>query len=250
MRVVAELLIENNLRENLTMTSFNLSTSFTQTDLERFLASGTNVVVAKPTGGGSPNVAWIVYRPLNNNAISWEENYGVYASNADVVHGATLSQMSATPYPAVAGMLYSMSASGAIIGPNSGGTANAYAIVNGYSNLPKGYLTMGLFQDATVDGNQLVGNAVSAAPVIFNSTATMLPFTTVYLWTQSQVVSNTVVTNVTSPMTMVKLSATNPSAALTYNAITGTFVPTVGGSGKKLDGNISEDLVEAVLPRL
>lgn len=238
------------------MTSYALSTAFTQADLDRFYASGTNVVVAKPTGGSTPNVAWIVYRPLINNSLSWEENYGIYASNVDIINGATLSQMSATPYPAVSGMLYSMSASGGIIGPNSGGSPNAYAIVNGYNNLStKGYLTVGLYQNATVDGASVVGNAVSAAPVIFNSTATMLPFTTVYLWLQSQVISNTVVTNVTSPMTIVSLSATSPSAALTYNPTTGLFVPSTGGAAKRISSGsgadeISGDLVEHRFARL
>lgn len=236
------------------MSVFSISTGFNQTDLERFYASGTNVVVAKPTGGGQPNVAWVVYRPLINNLLSWEENYGIYASNVDVQNGATLVQMSATPYPAVPSLLYTMQASGAITGPNSGGSPNAYSILNGYNNLPKGYLTMGLYQNATVDGSTLKGNAVSAAAVIFNSTATMTPSTTVYLWLQSQVVSNTVVTTVTSPMTKVTLSASIPMAALVYNAAAGTFIPATGtaASRKLLGGqeNITEDAIEEIYARL
>jgi len=235
------------------MTTYNLSTAFTQQDLERFYASGTNIVVAKPTGGGTPNVAWIVYRPLIGNNLSWTDDFGIYASNVDVVNGATLTQMSATPYPAVAGQLYTMSPTGAIIGPNSGGTPNAYAINNSYNNLPKGYLTMGLFQNATVDGSSVVGNAVSAAPVIYNSTATMIPYTTIYLWTQSQVVSNTVVTNVTSPMTQVRLSAEQPSAALVYDPATGTFLPAAtgtGGSKQVASKNVTSDLISHIQARL
>jgi hypothetical protein len=182
--------------------------------------------------------------------LSWEENYGIYGSNVDVENGATITQMSATPYPAEASMLYSLTPSGGLIGPNTGGTPNAYSIVNGYNNLPKGYLTMGLYQNATVDGSEKVGNAVSAAPVLYNSTASMIPFTTVYLWLQSQVVSNTVVTNVTSPMTKVSLSATNPNAVLTYNPTTGTFIPSTGAAAKKLGTNISDDLIEIIYPRL
>jgi hypothetical protein len=236
------------------MSTFSISTGFTQQDLERFYASGTNVIVAKPTGGSQPNVAWIVFRPLISNSLTWEENYGIYASNVDVQNGATLTQMSATPYPAVASMLYAMQATGAITGPNSGGSPNAYSIINLYNNLPKGYLTMGLYQNANVDGTQIVGNAVSAAAVLYQSTATMTPMTTVYLWLQSQVVSNTVVTTVTSPMTRVTLSGSSPAAALVYNATTGTFIPAVptAASRKALSGhdNISEDAVEHLFARL
>jgi hypothetical protein len=232
------------------MSSFSVSMAFNQTDLDRFLASGTNVVIAKPTSGGAPNVAWVVYRPLIANTVSWTENYGIYASNAEVQNGASLVQMSATPYPAVPSMQYTMTASGGILGPTSGGTPNSYTITNAYNNLPKGYLTMGLFQAANVNGTDVIGNAVSAAPVIYNSTATMTPYTTVYLWTQSQVISNTVVTNVTSPMTQLLLSATNNTANLSYNAASGTFVPVTANLKALADDDPIHELISVRLPLL
>jgi hypothetical protein len=104
--------------------------------------------------------------------------------------------------------------------------------VNHYDNLPpkpdpsgKGYLTFGLFQDAVVNGAKKEGHAVSAAPVLYKSTATMTPYTTVYLWTQSQVKSNTVNTNVTAPMTRVVFGGAVSEVALKYDAESGMFVP-------------------------
>jgi hypothetical protein len=232
------------------MSSFSVSMAFNQQDLERFYATGTNVVIAKPTGGGTPNVAWVVYRPLMSNTVSWTENYGIYVSNAEVQNGATLVQMSATPYPAVASMLYTLTASGSILGPTSGGTQNSYTIINAYNNLPKGYLTMGLFQSANVNGTEVLGGAVSAAPVIYNSSATMTPFTIVYVWTQSQVLSNTVVTNVTSPMTQLQLSATNNTANLLYNASSGTFIPVSSNLKALADNDPIHELVSVRLPLL
>lgn len=233
------------------MSTFSISTAFAQVDLERFYASGSNVVIAKPTGGSQPNVAWLVYRPLINNSVTWEENYGIYASNVDVKNGATLTQMSSTPFPAVPSMLYTMQPAGAITGPNTGGSPNSYAILNSYNNLPKGYLTMGLYQNATIDGSDVSGNAVSAAGVIFQSTAIMEPRTTVYLWLQSQVISNTVVTTVTSPMTKVTLTASSPAAALAYNAASGTFIP-APSPRKALGGqqNVLDDAVEHIFAQL
>jgi hypothetical protein len=223
--------------------SFSISMAFTAEDLQRFYLTGTNIVVAKPAGGGAPNVAWIVYRPLLANQISWEEDYGIYMSTSQVINGATLSQMSATPYPASAGTLYTMAASGAITGPQSpGGTPGSYTIVNQYDNLPGGYLTTGLFQSAVVNGASVVGNAVSAAPVLFQSTAQMTPFTTVYLWTQSQVKSNTVVTNVTSAMTKVTLGGTITSADLVYNSQTGFFDPAPNEKKLSLESGLNHHL--------
>lgn len=221
------------------MPTFTLDTAFTENDLQRFLASGSNVVVAKPAGGGAPNVAWVVYRPLLTNTMTWEENYGIYASNADIINGVQLTQMSQTPYPAVAGATYSLNPAGFFGPPSSGGTPNAYTAENEYDNLPKGYLTMGLYQDATVNGAPVRGNAVSAAPVIYQSTAVMTPFTTVYLWIQSGVVSNTVVTTVTSPKTMVTFGGSITNVSLRYDASTGIFLPAAAddalGEGISLD---------------
>jgi hypothetical protein len=210
------------------MLTFTLKTGFTSADLERFYASGTNIVVAKPSGGGAPNVAWIVYRPLIKNEITWEENYGIYASNVDITNGAILTQISQTPFPALSGEIYPFTAAG-FFGPSSqGGMENTYSAVNDYNNLPKGYLTMGLFQNANVDGVFLSGSAVSAAPVIYKSTAVMTPFTTVYLWSQSQVKSNTVVTNVTSQMTRVDFSGSVTEVSLQYDPSSGKFILSSG----------------------
>lgn len=221
------------------MPTFTLETAFTEQDLQRFLASGSNVVVAKPTGGGTPNVAWVVYRPLLANTMTWEEDYGIYASNADIVNGAQLTQMSQTPYPAHADATYSLNPAGFFGPPSSGGVANSYSAENEYDNLPKGYLTMGLYQDASVNGTPVQGNAVSAAPVIYQSTAVMTPFTTVYLWIQSSVVSNTVVTTVTSPMTKVTFGGSVTDVALQYDASSGIFLPVGGdealGAGIEVD---------------
>ncbi|WP_438018264.1 hypothetical protein WMF18_03920 [Sorangium sp. So ce315] len=206
------------------MPNFELNTTFTQDDLSRLYASGSNVIVAKPNVGGTPNVAWIVYRPLIDNQMTWEENYGIYASNIDIYNGAQLTQMSKTEFPARDGKIYTFGAAGFFGPPSPGGTKGSYTAVNQYDNLPKGYLTFGLFQDATVDGTLMRGSAVSAAAVIYNSTATMKPDTTIYLWIQSQVKSNSVVTNVTSPMTEVVFGGSVTTVSLVYDASSGQFM--------------------------
>src|SRR5579871_6686967 len=206
------------------MPTYKLNTAFTQEDLTRFNTTGSNVVVAKPNAGGLPNVAWVVYKPLLGNTMTWEESYGIYASNSEVTNGAQLTQMSKTEFPAADGKIYSLTAAGFFGPPASGGTPGSYTTVNEYDNLPKGYLTFGLFQDANVNGAAAIGNAVSAAPVPYRSTAVMTPCTTVYLWIQSQVKSNTVVTVVTSPMTEVRFGGSITEISLIYDAQTGKFV--------------------------
>lgn len=209
------------------MPTFTLNASFDQDSLSMLYATGTNVVVAKPNGGGSPNVAWIVFRPLQANSLTWEEQYGIYASTSAITNGATLSKMSATGDPAASGQVYTMLPAGFFGLPESGGSPNSYTAVNTWNNLPPGgpgYLTMGLYQSATVNGSSLIGNAVSAAPVLYQSTATMTPFTTVYIWTQSQVASNTVVTNVTSVQTKAVFGGSVTDITLAYDPTSGGFI--------------------------
>ena len=52
----------------------------------------------------------------------------------------------------------------------------------------------------------------------------MTPFTTIYLWVQSQVQSNSVVTLVTSPMTKVTFGGSVTHISLAYDPQTGTFI--------------------------
>ena len=206
------------------MADYELKVNFTQAQLDVLYQTGTNVIVAKPTGGGAPNVAWQVFKALEANTLNWTEEYGIYASTSEVVNGAKLTQLSSVPVGASMNKLYTMEPSGAISGPVSGGAPDSFALLNKYAE--KDYLTVGLFQDANVNGTDILGNATSAAPVILASTATMTPYTTVYIWLQSQVISNTVVTVVTSPMTKLRFGGGTSNISVAYDSNSGNFIPT------------------------
>lgn len=211
------------------MPNYELDIAFTNEQLQILYATGSNVIVAKPTGGSGPNVAWQVFKPMQANQVTWEEQYGIYASTTQIVNGARLSRLSSTGVPAAISKLYTLEDSAAITGPASGGTQDSYALYNTYSNQP--FMTVGLYQDATVNGTSIAGNAVSAVPVLLQSTSVMTPFTTVYIWLQSQVVSNTVVTTVTSPMTQLKFGGGINSISVAYDSATGHFLPSPGTKG-------------------
>jgi len=205
------------------MSTFNLKTAFTNEQLQNIYLAGLNVIVAKPTGGTNPDVAWQVYKPLQANTLSWQEEYGIYASTTEVVNGARLSQLSSVPVGALQNRLYTLEVSGATSGPTSGGVPNGYAMENKYDNKP--YMTIGLFQDANVNGTEIAGNAISAKTTLLSHTAKMTPFTTLYMWLESNVISNTVVTNVTSPMTKLKFGGDVKTISVVYDSSSGTFIP-------------------------
>lgn len=227
---------QSRLKNNSLIMEFTLKTAFTNTQLELLYATGTNVIVAKPARGSQPNVAWQVFRPMQANILKWSEEYGVYASTSVVTNGATLSQLSSVPVGAREDMLYTLEPNSIISGPVFGGMPGAFALMNNFGEKP--YMTVGLYQNANVNGIDMIGNAISAAPVLLQSTALMTPSNTVYIWLQSQVVSNTVVTMVTSPMTKLTFDDRTTEWSVTYDSASGYFVPAPGKRGTLAEGRI------------
>jgi len=205
------------------MPNYTLKIGLLNQQLDNLEACNASIIIAKPSEGGEgPNVAWQTIKPLENNTLRWTEDYGIYVSNTELVHGANLDQLSSTSIPAGSDMLYTIKPSGAISGPAPGGAEYSYALLNSYDK--KSYMTVGLFQDANVNGTDIIGNATSAVPVLLANTAVMTPYTTVYIWVQSQVVSNTVVTTVTSPMTELKFGAEVQDISVVYDSNSGRFI--------------------------
>ncbi len=224
------------------MPTYTLNTEFTNQDLERFYMSGTNVIIAKETAGGTHNIAWVVFRPLQKNTVQWDDNYGIYASNTDLMNGVVVNQMATTGIPAVIEKTYDFGPNGIFGPPTSPGSPNAYTAGNHFNNLPKGYLTMGLTQDAAVNGTHVTGNVASATVVLFNSSAVLAPGTTIKIWAQSQVVSNTVITTITSPVTQVTFGGGITDIDLKYDPQSGKFIPS-----QKMNEAISLQHIQPVL---
>lgn len=214
------------LKENTIMITYRLDIAFTNDQLETIAATNTRVIVAKPTSGDEPNVAWQTFNPFQDNSLMWTESYGIYASNTEITHGAQLQQLSNTPIGAATNMEYTLDNAGVIMGPVDGGSANSFTLINQYNN--KDFITAGLFQDANVNGVEIIGNATSAAPVLLASTAVMTPFTTVYIWLQSNINGNTVITEVTSPMTRLTFGGGVNEISVNYNTASGRFLSVQG----------------------
>ncbi|MEZ0005918.1 hypothetical protein ABH942_001275 [Flavobacterium sp. 28YEA47A] len=212
------------------MSQFNLKIAFTTEQLRILYTTGTNVIIAKQSDGRSPSVAWQVIRPMQTNSVSWKEEYGIYASTAEIRNGAVLSQLANTLIGIETGKQYILQSSGAIIGPHGGGFPNAFMLSNQYSGMH--YMVAGLFQDAIINGINITNNAVSATPVLMQSNAIMNPNTTIQIWLQSQVVGNSVVTNITSPITELKFGGNITDISIAYDSESGKFVPAKSGTLK------------------
>jgi len=204
--------------------SYRFNISFTNDQLEQLYATGTNVIAAKPSNeGGQPNVAWQVFKAMQSNFIEWEETYSMYASTSPVTNGEHLNQHSTAAYPCYMDKLYTLCDNGVVTGPSTGGQADRFALQNDFSS--KDSMTFGLLQNANVNNSQVNGNGVTASPVIYKSTALMQPISTIYLWLQSGVASNTVLTVVTSPMSEFKFNSASETISVSYDSSSGHFIP-------------------------
>jgi hypothetical protein len=201
------------------MPTYNLNLNINQSDLQNLMASGSNIVVGKQIG--SQNVAWIAFRPLSANSVTWVEEYNVYASSTQLQNGATIMQMSNTP--ASLGTIYALGDSGMFTAQGSA-PAGSYGVLN-QSNFMGSSLTFGLSQSANVNGSQLNGKAVSAETVFFQALTMLSPSPSLVVWVQSGIQSSTVVTSVSAPQTRVSFGGGVTQASLKYDGNSGSFRP-------------------------
>jgi hypothetical protein len=205
------------------MPDYTLILKLTPQQLKTFDAK-TNIIIAKPTKGEAPTVAWQSFQPFEENTVTWEEQYGIYVSSTGITHGAHLTRMSSTAVPAMEQKLYTLEGDAVFSDPPEGttGSPGAFCAENKFGE-PQA-LTFGLFQDAMVNGKPVHGNALSATSVPHANIIQMTPHTTLYIWMESDVSSNTVVTEVDSHQTEATFGGETTEISLAYDDGSGMFI--------------------------
>jgi len=180
------------------------------------------VVIGKASASDRLNVAWQAFYPMQKNSLTWVNNYGIYASTCSISNGSEIVQRSSTGHDAATNKIYTLQPDGGFSSPADGGDEDTFTILNLYR--VKKVMTIGLYQNANVNGDDILGNAISAAPVMTGHTANITAETMVFIWLQANVKSNTVITKVTSQMTPLYFSSKEKIISVTYNAENGNFV--------------------------
>jgi hypothetical protein len=219
------------------MPTYTLELSISQTDLETIEGAGENIIVAKPVNSpdGTPNVAWLSIKPLEGNQIVWTEEYAMYASTSQIQSGASIFQTSTTPYPAEDGVCYQFDAHGTFPGqiaapqPVAGGS---YSILNDYT--AQKAMTFGLTQSATTTNGNYHLSPLNAQSVPSQQQVVFTPFTTVWVWLETQVSSGVVLTSVFSKVAVVTFGGSATTQALTYDDTHGQFEPSSGSSNVRM----------------
>lgn len=180
--------------------SYKLNIALTPEQLD--LLAGSQIAIAK-SGAEKPNVVWQALRPIEELTMTWEENYGIYATETELKGGAKIVSTARVKGDAINGEEYALVKNGFFVPQQNVGDPSSYFGRNQYTEeTPMGF---GLTQTAelTGSGTALPPNPISYASVLPGNLATMTPFTTLYVWIQSSVLGGSVVTQVTSPQLVV-----------------------------------------------
>jgi hypothetical protein len=207
--------------------NFNLKLLIDTETLPIIRDSGQRITLAKPVNADTtPSVVWLSIDPFASTDVSWEEQYGIYASTTKVVDGATISKLSETGVGAQDGATYTFTSGAVFNGPFPGGVPRgSYGAQNDMPSSLYPVLTFGLTQDALVNQVAAKRKPLSATPVLATQFAEITPFTIVFVWLQAQFRSETIITRITGRNTKVRLGGGVNEATLKYNAELGVFVP-------------------------
>lgn len=219
------------------MPTYTLNLSISPSDLATISGAGENIIVAKPVtnASGTPNVAWLSVQPLENNQITWVENYAIYASTTSIESGAAIFQSSTTPFPAEDGVCYDFGTNGVFGGPTTGPQSvplGSYSTLNDFTSSPA--MTFGLTQSATANGGLISLSPLNAQSVPELQQVFFTPLTTVWVWLEANVQSATMITGVFSQVAVVTFGDGVTTQGLTYDAAQGQFEPDSSSANVKL----------------
>lgn len=193
-------------------------------DLRTIRDAGENVLIAKPTQGEQTNVAWLDFDPFEANTVEWTEEFGLYVSNSSMEHGANIQKLSDV-FPAAERAFYALEDDATFHGPTGQqAPAGAFGADNQMPHAQYPSLTFGLTQSAVVNGNAINFKPINAQPVPAGQEATFTPLTTLYVWLDATIKSQTVITNVTSRQTKVVFGGAVQEQTLRYDPSAGMFV--------------------------
>ncbi len=176
------------------------------------------IVKSMPNGA---QVAWVSFRPMLTNFVTWDEQYSVYASTTNIQDGATIVTQSTRA--ASLGRVYTLTG-GQFDTGQPGVPVQSFGVANGDAVLTVdgvSMVTCGLYQGANVNGNVVAG-AINAVAVPFMNEAVFTPIEKVQIFASSLQDNGIVISSVTSAALEVDLTE-NQAQGLLYNPAVNRF---------------------------
>lgn len=187
---------------------------------ERINRNNQKVTIVKQTNSSiqtANSVAWLTFAPYQDNEVTWEEQYGVYATKTELQNGAVIRKTS--DREATDSYLYTFK-NNVFDGGTSGKISTGIFGVENESG--DNEVKFGLTQMANVNGT-IVTSPLNIMPVMNNQTGTFEPIETVYIFLSSSENNGTVISNVFSKSCTVTLTGSKPTAKIGFNAQSNQF---------------------------
>lgn len=206
---------------------YQINISIDDAGLQKIYSAGQFVtlvksVVSNPTSPSTLPVAWLSFQPLEENQITWIENYYLYATTTVLQSGATIVMTSQTQAPAQLGWIYDF-AQGQFSSTQEPG--NTFNVSN---QMQSGSFNFGLAQQATVN-NVSTFAPLNAVPVLYNQQASFTPQENISIFLSSFSNNGTVISQVSGNALTVTLTSQQPSANVGFNDSNNTFYQITSG---------------------
>ena len=205
------------------MSHYKLNVNFSDTGLKSIYGAGMKLAIVKSVeGNSSVPVIWVSTLPFENNTIEWEQEYQVYASRQEIMHGATISKLSETlgitnlAFDFKAGIFQNAH-------PDSAVGENEYGIHNAMNEYPA--LTFGLSEAVRVNGELQKGKPINAVSILYNCTAAMSPIEKVQVFLTNDINDGVVHTREFSNSIEVIYENNDVEKSIRYDESKGIFVP-------------------------
>lgn len=198
---------------------YQINISIDQQSLQQMRMAGENVALVKRVGSNPPSsapVIWAAFQPLMANTVAWTDSQALYATQTQIMAGATISMSMIFDADVGSAYVFSPSAQFANVGS---GAAGAISLDNQSAQ----WRNFGLAQLATVSGVSQMGptNVVS---VYQNMNTAFVPSETVSLFLSQMSQNGQVLSNIPGNALTMTLSSASPVANVVYDSGSGRFV--------------------------
>lgn len=205
------------------MSKYKLNVTLSDAALQTIYGAGQKLAIVKAVAGNSGvPVVWVSTLPFESNVIEWENEYQIYASRKEAMHGATISKLSET-----AGItnlsfdfkdgIFQNAQPSQMVG------ANEYGIHNAMDAYPS--LTFGLAEAVRVNGELQPGKPINAVLLPYNHTAAMSPIEKIQVFLAGDINDGVVQTRELSNAIELTYEGNDTEKAIRYDETKGIFVP-------------------------
>jgi hypothetical protein len=166
-------------------------------------------------------VAWVAFDPSSTNRVTWNDQFGLYASNVALRPGHIVEKVSEVP-TAAWGSSYTIGQSFSFSGPVASRVApDQIGLDNGNPDFPS--LIAGLTLGASVNGRHQPGLPASVVGLSFSDARLIQPSQTLSVWLSSRISASSLIFELDPDAVQVAFGGGITSQSLVYRPGRGNF---------------------------